>query len=297
MSHTATADLAVIGLGTMGGRCAALAVEKGFAVAGYDPVGAVRERAAGHGVTVAPDAAAAVREARVVLVSVPLPEHVVDLADGPLQEAAPGTVVVDLSTIDPGSARQAHESLAGRDVVYVDAPVLGRPDRCGAWTLVVGGPAGAVEQVTPVLEKTVAARVLRVGDVGAGSAVKLLNNLMFGAINAVTAEALTICRHSGVDPAVFVDAVAQSGAATVSNLFKELAPRMIADDDEPTFALELLAKDNRLALQLAQQMRTAAPVAATVDMLNTVGLAHGLGPRDSGAVHRVYGSLSPGDAG
>jgi 3-hydroxyisobutyrate dehydrogenase len=116
---------------------------------------------------------------------------------------------------------------------------------------------------------------------------------MFGAINAVTAEALTICEQSGVDPALFVDAVAQSGAATVSNLFKELAPRMIAGDDEPTFALELLAKDNRLALRLAQQMHTAAPMAASVDMLNTAGLAQGLGARDSGAVHRVYATLSP----
>ena len=294
-SEAASVDVAVIGLGTMGGRCAALAVEKGFEVVGFDPVPEVRERAAAQGVTVAADAAAAVRDARVVLVSVPLPEHVAALAAGPLQAASPGTVVVDLSTIDPETARAAHAGLTAYDVVYIDAPVLGRPDRCGAWTLVVGGPVGTVEQVTPLLEKTVAARVVHVGDVGAGSAVKLLNNLMFGAINAVTAEALTICRHSGVDPAVFVDAVAQSGAATVSNLFKELAPRMIAGDDDPTFALDLLAKDNRLALQLAQQKRTAAPIAATVDMLNTAGLAQGLGQRDSGAMHRVYGLFSPQD--
>ncbi|MGH3743225.1 MAG: NAD(P)-dependent oxidoreductase, partial [Micromonosporaceae bacterium] len=165
---------------------------------------------------------------------------------------------------------------------------------CGVWTLVVGGPETAVRRVAPVLEKTIAKRVARVGDVGAGSAVKLLNNLMFGAINAVTAEVLTICRQTGVDPELFVDAVAESGAATVSNLFKEAAPRMIAGDDEPTFALELLAKDNRLALQLAQQTLTAAPIAATVDMLNTAGLAKGLGHRDSGAILRVYDSVSPG---
>lgn len=292
-----SADLAVIGLGTMGGRCAALAADKGLDVVGFDPVEEARDRAAAAGVTIAADAAAAIRNARTVLMSVPLPTHVASLASGPLQEASAGTVVVDLSTIDPETAREAHRSLAVRDVVYVDAPVLGRPDRCGAWTLVVGGPSAAVEQVTPMLEKTIAARVVHVGEVGAGSAVKLLNNLMFGAINAVTAEALTICRQSGVDPAVFVDAVAQSGAATVSNLFKEAAPRMIAGDDEPTFALDLLAKDNRLALQLAQQTRTAAPVAASIDMLNTAGLAQGFGPRDSGAIHHVYASLSPREQG
>jgi 3-hydroxyisobutyrate dehydrogenase len=174
--------------------------------------------------------------------------------------------------------------------------VLGRPERCGSWTLVVGGSDEAVRQVSPLLEKTVAARVLRVGDVGAGSTVKLLNNLMFGAINAVTAEALTICRHAGVDPAVFVDAVAESGAATVSNLFKELAPRMIAGDDEATFALELLAKDNRLVLRLAQDTRVAAPITASVDMLNTAGLAQGLGTRDTGAIQRIYAAMSPSAA-
>jgi 3-hydroxyisobutyrate dehydrogenase len=127
-------DVAVIGLGTMGGRCAALAAEKGFEVVGFDPVAEVRERAAAAGVRVAADPAAAVRDARVVLLSVPLPEHVAELAAGPLQAATAGTVVVDLSTIDPATARAAHAGLAAYDVTYVDATVLGRPDRCGAWS-------------------------------------------------------------------------------------------------------------------------------------------------------------------
>jgi len=288
-----SADLAVVGLGAMGGRCAVRAAEAGFKVVGFDPDPRARESARVGGVTIAADAAEAARTAPLILVSVPLPEHVADLAAGPLQEAAAGTVVVDISTIAPDTARKAYAELSAHDVGYVDAPVLGRPEGCGSWTLVVGGPVQAVTRVTPLLEETVARRVVQVGEVGAGSTVKLLNNLMFGAINAVTAEALTICRRSGVDPAAFVDVVAQSGAATVSNLFRELAPRMVSGDDDPTFALELLAKDNRLALQLAQQTQTAAPLAAAVDVLHTAGLAQGLGRRDSGALHRVYAALSP----
>ncbi len=286
-----SADLAVIGLGTMGGRCAAKAAQAGLRVVGFDPLDTAARHAEQAGITIAPNAGQAAASASMVLVSVPLPAHVATLADGPLQQARAGTVVVDLSTIDPASARQAHEVLHGHEVTYLDAPVLGRPDKCGAWTLVVGGPEQAVHKVTPLLEKTIAARVLAVGEVGAGSVVKVLNNLMFGAINAVTAEALTLCQQAGVDPATFVHAVAESGAATVSNLFKELAPKMVDGDDDPTFALDLLAKDNRLALQLAQQTHTPAPMAATVDTLNTTGLAHGLGGRDTGAVHRVYATL------
>jgi 3-hydroxyisobutyrate dehydrogenase len=286
-----TYDVAVLGLGQMGGRSAALAVSEGLTVIGYDPSDNAAARAAAAGVVTAATAEEAVTGASTVLVSVPRPEHVAALAGGPLLEAKPDSVVVDISTIDPDTARHAAQTLERHQVTYLDAPVLGRPDRCGAWTLVAGGPATAVESVTPLLVKTVAARVVRVGDVGAGSVVKLLNNLMFGAINAVTAEALTLCRANEVDPAVFVDAVAESGAATVSNLFRELAPRMIAGDDDPAFALSLLTKDNRLALDLARSTGTAAPVATVVDRINEAAMAQGYGDRDTGAVHRAYPAL------
>ena len=284
-------DLAVLGLGTMGGRVAALAVREGLTVVGYDPVAAARERAREQEIEVSQDAALAAASADTILISVPRPEHVAALASGPLLDAAPGSVVVDISTIDPGTAQQAAAALAERGVFYIDAPVLGRPDRCGAWTLVAGGSEAVVDSVTPLLVKTVATRVVRVGDVGAGSVVKLLNNLMFGAINAVTAEVLTLARDHGLDPSVFVDAVATSGAATVSNLFKEIAPRMISGDDEPMFALALLAKDNRLALELALTSGTAAPIAQAVDRINTAAVEQGLADRDTGAVHQAYPRL------
>jgi 3-hydroxyisobutyrate dehydrogenase len=290
-------DLAVIGLGQMGGRSAALAVAEGLSVVAYDPMHEAGERAGAAGVKVVSSAEEAASSAGTVLVSVPRPDQVSDLAANALHQAGAGTVVVDISTIDPGTARRAAASLSQHDVTYVDAPVLGRPDKCGLWTLVVGGSSDTVEAVTPLLMKTVAARVVWVGDVGAGSVVKLLNNLMFGAINSVTAEALTLCRLNDVDPALFVDAVAQSGAATVSNLFKEIAPRMISGDDEPAFSLALLAKDNRLALELARSSNSPAPVARAVDRINQAAMAQGLGDRDTGVVHRAYPTLSDEAAG
>src|SRR5690625_1368470 len=150
-----TYDLAIVGLGTMGGACAARAVSEGLSVSGADPAPEARQRAESMGVRTRSDLAEAVTDATLILVSVPNPENVLDLASGPLLVAAPGSVVVDLSTIDPGTARQAAERLARYDITYVDAPVLGRPDRCGAWTLVAGGPDKAVAAATPVLLKTV----------------------------------------------------------------------------------------------------------------------------------------------
>lgn len=283
-----TERIAVLGLGTMGGRAAAALSEAGRTVTGFDPAPEARERAAEVGVSVAESAAAAIVGAEVVIVSVPKPEHVLELVDGALQSAAPGTVVVDLSTIDPGTAKRAASSLGERGVVYLDSPVLGRPAGVGGWTLVVGGDAAAIEQVTPLLESALARRVVRVGETGAGSVVKLLNNLMFGAINAVTAEAMEIGRRSGLDPQAFVDAVIDSGAATVSNLFRDIAPRIASGDDDPVFSLDLLAKDNRLAIQLARDSGVASPIADAVGGVNERAVELGFGTRDSIAVIRAY---------
>lgn len=284
--------MAVIGLGTMGGRSAAAAVAAGMDVTGFDPSPQARRLAADAGVRTFEDARECLDGAGVVLVSVPRPEHVEQLARDVLVHADEQAVVADLSTIDPETARNAARTLAAHGVRYIDAPVLGRPDKCGQWTLVCGGDPDTIRTVTPVLEASVAKAVIRVGDVGAGSVVKIVNNLMFGAINAITAEALTLVARNDVEPEVFIDAVAGSGAATVSNLFKELAPRMAAGDDEPAFALDLLAKDNRLALQLAAGSGSPVPLARVVDQINTAGLEQGLGARDSGALYRTYATLA-----
>jgi 3-hydroxyisobutyrate dehydrogenase len=289
-------EICVLGLGTMGGRVAAKLVEHGHPVRGFDPSSTARSAAAAVGVRACDDPADAVAGARTVVLSLPRPEHVLATVDGPLAGAAAGTVVAELSTIDPETARQAAQRLAVSGVKYVDAPVLGRPDRCGAWTLPAGGSEADVATVRDLLEGTVARQVRRVGDVGAGSILKVLNNLMFGAINAVTAEALNACRLAGMDPAVFVETVADSGAGTVSNLFTELGPRMSVADYEPTFALTLLQKDNRLALEMARQVGAPAFVAAAVDQINSLAMHLGHGDRDSGAVLELYRTLSA-DAG
>jgi 3-hydroxyisobutyrate dehydrogenase len=283
-----TMRVAVLGLGAMGGPAAAAITAAGYEVTGYDPVGAARDRAAAAGTPVTGDVTAAVSSADLVVVSVPKPEHVEALAEGGLQEARPGTVVVDLSTIDPATARRAAAVLADLGVTYLDCPVLGRPAGCGGWTLVAGGPEPEVARVAPLLEETVAGRVVRIGDVGSGSVVKILNNLMFGAINAVTAEALHLCQRSGIDQAVFVDAVVDSGAATVSNLFRDIGPRIARGDHDPVFALELLAKDNRLAAALAADVGAPAPVATAVGRVNEAAMGLGHAAEDSSAVIHAY---------
>jgi len=283
--------VAVMGLGTMGGRIAKALAASGHAVQGYDPVADARERASSAGLHVSDTAEDALYGATFVVLSVPRPEHVLETVAGPLTSLTSGTVA-DLSTIDPGTARQAHTTLAAHGVGYVDCPVLGRPDRIGGWTLPAGGSPDDIAAVRAVLVPSVASKVIEAGDVGAGSVVKVLNNLMFGAINAITAEALTACRLAGVDPEIFVSTLADSGAATVSNLFRELGPKMVAADYSPVFSLDLLSKDNRLALDLARTVGASAPLAEAIVEINREAVELGYGRDDTGAVFELYRSRS-----
>ena len=98
-----------------------------------------------------------------------------------------------------------------------------------------------------------------------------------------------LCQRSGIDMALFVDAVVDSGAATVSNLFRDIGPRIAAGDDDPVFALDLLAKDNRLALR--RSLRGAgldAPVAEVVSRSTPAPSTSGTASRDSIAVVHAY---------
>ena len=129
----------------------------------------------------------------------------------------------------------------------MDAPVLGRPQGCGTFTLPCGSSESDLEKVKPVLDN-LARRVILGGGVGSGNIVKLLNNLMFGVINAITAEVMGVCAKVGMDSRVFFDTVSGSGAATVSNVFLELGPQMLDHNWEVKFSLDLLYRDNLLGI-------------------------------------------------
>ncbi|MET9018412.1 NAD(P)-dependent oxidoreductase [Actinopolymorpha sp. NPDC004070] len=283
----------IVGTGTMGAAMAdVLRPHHRLVVWDVDEASVRRQEAAGS--AVATDVAELAAEADVVLLSLPGPDvvrHVVTGARGVLTAAAPAgpgpRVVADLSTVDPGTARAMAAAAAEVGVGYLDAPVLGRPHRCGAWTLPVGGTEADLALARPVLEK-VASRVIRVGDAGAGSILKLLNNLMFGAINAITAETMAAAERLGLDPQTYYSTLADSGAASVSDLFREIAPKIANRDWAPAFTVDLLAKDNRLGLAVIEEAGITAPVARAVVDLNEEGRAAGLGALDTSALVRLF---------
>lgn len=280
----APATVGLVGLGAMGLPMARALAARGPVVA-YDADPSARSRVDVPGVEVVEDLLDVARRCNTVLLSLPSAAVVADVV-ADLVPAAPGLLLLDTSTIGPEDSRRIAESAREGGSTYLDTPILGRPDAVGAWTVPMGGPASAYASVAAVLEP-IAARVVHVGEVGSAATLKVANNLMFSVINAVTAEALLLATAAGLDPGVFVDTVVDSGAATVSGLFRSIAPRAVAGDFAPTFSLDLVRKDNDLAVQLATSLGLDLPVAMAARDLHDRAVIAGHGAEDSIAVLRV----------
>jgi 3-hydroxyisobutyrate dehydrogenase-like beta-hydroxyacid dehydrogenase len=154
--------------------------------------------------------------------------------------------------------------------------------------LPTGGEEKVLDYVRPVL-LCFAANALLVGPHGAGNALKLLNQLMFSTINAVSSEVMAICAKVGIDKDVFHRTIAESSAATVSGLFREVGKTIVNDTfTAPNFTVDMLLKDAKLALQMAKDSGAPSMVAGSVQLFNELAVANGLGTLDSSALYKVF---------
>jgi 3-hydroxyisobutyrate dehydrogenase len=185
---------------------------------------------------------------------------------GLLAALAPGTVLIDMGSSEPLRTRALAEEVAARGAVLVDAPVSGGVTgaTAGTMTIMVGGPDEAVAGLTPLL--TALGRVRHVGPVGAGHALKALNNLMSAAHLLASSEALLAGQRFGLDPAVMLDAV--NGSSGRSGSTENKWPNFVLPATfDSGFALTLMLKDIRIALGLAQATGAPSALAArTVEL-------------------------------
>ncbi len=288
------ARIGLLGAGVMGLCATERLIAADHSVAVFDVSATAREKARSVGAKTADDPGAAAAGAEIVLMYLPGPSQIEACVLGPhgvLSSSDPGLVIVDQSTVDPSTSRKMSAAAAEKGIDYLDAPVLGRPAMVGKWTLPVGGPGEALEKCRPVLE-LLAARIFHLGPCGSGNQVKLLNQLMFGAINAVTAEVMAIAGKMGIAPRLFYETIAGSNAGTVSNLFKELGARIAEDRyDAPTFSVDLLEKDVRLGADMARGYGAPPILAKTVEFLNEAARAQGFGALDTSVMWKCYSSI------
>lgn len=281
----------LIGCGRMGQCMLRSMVDGGFTVAAYDKFPAAAEKAKEMGAEIVPTPKALGEKCDVIIMSLPGPAQIDEVLfgeDGLMGGLTSDHVVVDTSTVAPETTRSCAARVGEVGAAYLDCPILGRPSATGKWMLPTGGNGAALEKVKPALT-TFAANAILVGDSGAGNALKLLNQMMFSCINAISSEVLAICDHVGVDKKVFYDTVAGSSAATVSGLFREVGKNIVNDDyDSPAFTVDLLIKDTKLALQMAKDAKAPSVIAGTVQMYNEIASAGGLGGKDTSALYKIF---------
>ncbi len=275
----------------MGLTAARKVLDGGHPLFVFDVAPKARERARSMGATVVERLSEVATNSEIVLMLLPGPREVeasVAGPDGLLTVAKPGSVIVDMSTVDPGTTRRMAQLTLEKQVGYLDAPVLGRPAAVGQWALPVGGEPRSVERCRPVFE-LFATRIFHVGESGTGHKIKLLNQLMFGAINAMTAEMMAVAESVGVSPKLLYETITASQAGTVSNLFKELGGRIAAENySNPTFSVDLLVKDVGLALQMAKDHNAPPLLAQLVDFINQMAQAQGLGSEDTSIMWKSH---------
>jgi 3-hydroxyisobutyrate dehydrogenase len=246
------------------------------------------------GARAAPTPAAAAAAADVGLLSLPAPAVVEDVVLGPqgLRVGAPsGFAVIDMSTGRPALARRLAAALADAGMESLDAPVSGGPRAAEAasLTIMVGGSREAFECRRSLLEE-LGSLVVRVGEAGSGQAAKLCNNLVAGATMTALAEACALAVREGIEPAVLYKLLTRSTAD--SRVLRMRFPLAGADPDhpasrayEPLFALDLMAKDLGLAIELAEAQGVEVPVARASSACYRQAQDQDLGRLDYSAVY------------
>lgn len=280
----------VVGFGVMGQVTGKALLENGHDLQVFDSWPGSQDAARELGASVCATPAQGAKECDACILFLPGPAQITACVigeGGVLEMARPGFIIVDMCTSEPGNTVRMAGVAAEKKVDYLDAPVLGRPASVGRWCLPVGGCETALERIRPVLS-LLAQDIRHIGPSGSGHKIKLLNQMMFGAINAMTAEMMAVADNVGVSPALLYETITASQAGTVSNLFKELGAR-VRDDvyDDPTFSVDNLAKDVRLGLAMAQESGAAPILGRTVDFLNEAARAQGQGRLDTACMWKV----------
>jgi 3-hydroxyisobutyrate dehydrogenase len=288
--------IAFIGLGNMGGPMAANLIKAGHKVTGFDLVPALRDAAKADGVTIAASAIEAVNSADVVITMLPAGKHVLAVWEEIVPAARDGALIIDCSTIDVESARNAHALAAGRKLASVDAPVSGGVGGAKGATLtfMAGGTAAAFNAAKPVLE-AMGKRIVHCGDAGAGQAAKICNNMILGISMIGVSEAFALGEKLGLShQALFDVASTSSGQCWSITSYCPVpgpVPASPANNSyKPGFAAALMLKDLKLSQEAAKAAGAATPLGEHAEQIYEAFNAAGHDGDDfSGIINHLRG--------
>ena len=289
--------IAFIGLGHMGLPMACNLVKAGHAVTGFDLVPSALEQLVAAGGKAAVSAREAIEGAQVVVSMLPASRHVEGLylgEDGLLAYIAPGSLVLECSTIAPDSARKVHKAAAELGIDLLDAPVSGGTAGAAAGTLtfMTGGAASTLEKARDVLG-AMGKNIFHAGAAGAGQVAKVCNNQLLAVHMIGTAEAMALGVANGLEPAALAEIMRLSSGGNWSLEKYNPWPGVMENvpssrDYSGGFAAELMTKDLGLAQESAQSTGSSTPMGALALQLYRMMIKRGEGKLDFSAVQKLF---------
>lgn len=290
------ATIGFIGLGKMGGPMMLNLVKAGHTVKAFDVVPAALDEAKQAGATVAAEAADAARRVDAVVTMLPAGQHVREVylgERGVIAAAAPGTLLIDSSTIDVDTARAVTAAAGKSGLHMVDAPVSGGVGGAAAGTLtfMVGGEPAAFARAEPILQ-AMGKAVIHTGGPGTGQAAKICNNMLLGISMIGVCEAFALARRLGLEEQRLFDVSSKSSGQCWSLTSYCPVPGPVPSspanrDYQPGFTASMMLKDLRLAQQAAQSAGAATPLGAAAESLYGIFCNSGKGELDFSGIIRL----------
>lgn len=280
--------VAVLGTGRMGGSMVGTLRRAGFDVVAWNRTASKAEEVArAADARVAATAHEAVAESDVVISSLADDAAVLETYTGEGDAASAlreGQVVLEMSTIAPRTIRSIAPAIEARGANLLDAPVSGSVSLVeqGQLTIMVGGRARALDRARPVLE-ALAAKILHVGELGAGATMKLAVNALVHGLNVALSESLVLAERAGVDRPTAYEVFASGAAAAPFVLYKRSAYER-PDETPVAFSLDLVRKDLDLILELADEVGAPMRQAQTNRERVRAAIEAGLGAADMSAI-------------
>lgn len=287
-------QIGFIGLGIMGQPMARNLLRAGYPLTVYTRNRSKVEAFINEGARGAASPREVAEQSTIVITMLPDSPEVEEMALGPngvIEGIRPGSLLIDMSTIDPSVARKLHAAFAEREVEALDAPVSGGQIGAeqGTLSIMVGGSEEAFQRAFPVFQ-AMGKNIVHVGGPGAGQVTKACNQVVVALTIQAVAEALLLAERAGVDPAQVRQALL--GGFAHSRVLEVHGQRMLERAFAPGFRARLHRKDLRIAQSLAREQ--AVPLLATqqVAALFDSMVARGLGEYDHSALALIYRALA-----
>ena len=282
--------ITLIGAGAMGGAIGARLVQMGQDLTVYDLDAEKVAALVSLGATAASSAAMAAAQADFVVISLNAAQIVERAVFGPqgvAEGAKAGSLLIDMSSIDPDATKALAAKAAALGLRWVDSPLSGGAPKValGQLTLMVGGAAQDVAEAQQILQH-LASNYTHMGPVGAGQTTKLINQVLCGLNFMAVAEATQLALAAGVDAAKIPQAL--RGGRADSAILQEYMPRFATKDYRRTGRIDNMVKDLNAAQDLARRSNTSMPLTAVCAEIHRMLTAAGLGGEDQAALMEYF---------